>query len=529
MQAFLRTVLLLSIIIFSSDQLLRAQFESYTSVSNSRFLDVISDEGKSYYTNGFEIVEIDDLGNETIIESGLGSYLRGSFHDTENGWNLTTWAYLDIDVLLPYAAIIKWDGEQTTRTFLDLFDSDLGLMLKVLYQTDDEIFVLTKQNSKVRVSKVNSESEVLETHELINNTIDDMQFIGNGHFLLNGNQALYVFDGNDIIQSRGFSNEISSVKIDETNSTITALTQNEIHILDFDLNVQNTIALPVSDKNRIAIHPKEDEFYIIEYIDQVSYINTYDIIGNLISEYEEFPEIEYEDLYIEEDHFFVWGETRCVESDNLLKIDTIAFQSEVPTEDLVLTDLTFEYVKTTYDTVVVNGDDTIFYSEVHYDWELEVHNASDKVVEGYDVNSTFYGWNRLIKFNSTEALNPGESRIHTGDFTTSPIIDGLQVWVSGELIDADCSDNWIAKGFPTNVDDVEVLDVVIYPNPADDFISVKGLEEFSYRIFDLNGVLIDSGYDRSDRTIDTSRLKPGLYIIDFMKDGGHISKKFVKI
>ena len=71
----------------------------------------------------------------------------------------------------------------------------------------------------------------------------------------------------------------------------------------------------------------------------------------------------------------------------------------------------------------------------------------------------------------------------------------------------------------TNVNDnfAEEINLIIYPNPTSNILSVDGLySKTKYKIYNLNGELIMTG--KTDKTIDISALIEGSYIIEFLGD-----------
>ncbi len=84
----------------------------------------------------------------------------------------------------------------------------------------------------------------------------------------------------------------------------------------------------------------------------------------------------------------------------------------------------------------------------------------------------------------------------------------------------------MSKTNQIRLNEEENLGFDIYPNPAEKFIQLKGVEQrISYRIFDLAGRLIlEDKLDR-DQSIDISHFNPGIYLIDA---GGIVRKFYVE-
>lgn len=58
--------------------------------------------------------------------------------------------------------------------------------------------------------------------------------------------------------------------------------------------------------------------------------------------------------------------------------------------------------------------------------------------------------------------------------------------------------------------------MVICPNPAQDFITLKGLDRTGvYKLFNLEGKLIKQGYLAPNESIDLRGTKQGMYLLNF--------------
>ncbi|MBE0639481.1 MAG: T9SS type A sorting domain-containing protein, partial [Bacteroidales bacterium] len=93
----------------------------------------------------------------------------------------------------------------------------------------------------------------------------------------------------------------------------------------------------------------------------------------------------------------------------------------------------------------------------------------------------------------------------------------------------------VASGLKTGevftITESDPLNVEIYPNPADDLvtISITGKEsEVSYQVTDIDGRLIgQSNFTGRETTLDVSNFKPGLYVIRLEIGGKMATKRLV--
>ena len=67
--------------------------------------------------------------------------------------------------------------------------------------------------------------------------------------------------------------------------------------------------------------------------------------------------------------------------------------------------------------------------------------------------------------------------------------------------------------YNVGIEESEIGDLNVYPNPASDYIRVSGLENMEYRIIGSNGVVVLSGSNYSGESIDVSHLSAGMYFL----------------
>lgn len=72
--------------------------------------------------------------------------------------------------------------------------------------------------------------------------------------------------------------------------------------------------------------------------------------------------------------------------------------------------------------------------------------------------------------------------------------------------------------------------IFIYPNPTKDFITIKNLNEpFNYKIYDINGKMIDEQTNYKGKSINIKTLTPGVYTFSLDNKGSINSIRFVVI
>jgi len=89
--------------------------------------------------------------------------------------------------------------------------------------------------------------------------------------------------------------------------------------------------------------------------------------------------------------------------------------------------------------------------------------------------------------------------------------------------------NFITNGV-LNTDEIWIQSVAVYPNPANDILTIQGVENAELVIFDILGKEIIRKTDISSvENIPVSQLQAGTYIITLSRDGEITTKKFIKL
>ena len=80
-----------------------------------------------------------------------------------------------------------------------------------------------------------------------------------------------------------------------------------------------------------------------------------------------------------------------------------------------------------------------------------------------------------------------------------------------------------------SVDDLEEVNIALYPNPTVDFVRIENFERGNYAVFDITGSLVKQGPVNGTREINLSDLESGVYIINVLNDAEKASSRFVKM
>jgi len=113
--------------------------------------------------------------------------------------------------------------------------------------------------------------------------------------------------------------------------------------------------------------------------------------------------------------------------------------------------------------------------------------------------------------------------------------DGCYAWVI-DVDDFCCTTDWDAscqsmydycqQGWPTAIEDISALGIVVYPNPTKDVITIETRLDIEVEVYDMigNKVISESNVKR----LDLSKLSNGIYNMSIIYDGTRYSKKVIK-
>jgi hypothetical protein len=113
--------------------------------------------------------------------------------------------------------------------------------------------------------------------------------------------------------------------------------------------------------------------------------------------------------------------------------------------------------------------------------------------------------------------------------------DGCYAWVI-DVDDYCCTTEWdsscqsmydyCSEGWPTSLDDVSSLGIVVYPNPTKNIITVETRLEIEIEIYDIMGKLLV--IENKDKRIDISHLSNGLYHLSILHNNKRYNKQIIK-
>ena len=85
--------------------------------------------------------------------------------------------------------------------------------------------------------------------------------------------------------------------------------------------------------------------------------------------------------------------------------------------------------------------------------------------------------------------------------------------------------------YPLSVEDQFLSDLVIYPNPVNNILSIKTAQDLTKKtatVFDVNGKRVLNGFILNN-SINVSSLESGIYLLRIESEGKHLVRKIIKI
>ena len=113
--------------------------------------------------------------------------------------------------------------------------------------------------------------------------------------------------------------------------------------------------------------------------------------------------------------------------------------------------------------------------------------------------------------------------------------DGCYAWVI-DVDDYCCTTNWdptcqsmydyCTQGWPTSIQDISALGIVIYPNPTKDIITIETRLNIEIELYDVMGKKLIE--EKNIKHLDLSHLSNGIYNLTIIHKGVRYSKKVIK-
>lgn len=134
-----------------------------------------------------------------------------------------------------------------------------------------------------------------------------------------------------------------------------------------------------------------------------------------------------------------------------------------------------------------------------------------------ELSFEFKGDYRLPKDATSPINHKTENSVE--DFNNLEVVYWLQNTKTKEILQSGTAKNAILS-----IDNVDELNVIVYPNPAKDYITVKG-EYNTLSIVDITGKVVKTVTGQSN--IDVNDLNNGIYILNIVSDGTTKTQKIM--
>ena len=113
--------------------------------------------------------------------------------------------------------------------------------------------------------------------------------------------------------------------------------------------------------------------------------------------------------------------------------------------------------------------------------------------------------------------------------------DGCYAWVI-DVDDFCCTTDWdvscqsmydyCQSGWPTAIEDISVIGIVVYPNPTKDMVTIETRLDIEVEVYDMVGNKVIS--EPNPKRIDLSKFSNGIYNMSILYNGTRYSKKIIK-
>ena len=86
--------------------------------------------------------------------------------------------------------------------------------------------------------------------------------------------------------------------------------------------------------------------------------------------------------------------------------------------------------------------------------------------------------------------------------------------------------DYCQQGWPTAVEDISVLGIVVYPNPTENILTIETRLQIKIEVYDIMGKLLIEG--ENIKRLDLSYLSNGLYNLSIIYKDKRYNKQIIK-
>ena len=312
--------------------------------------------------------------------------------------------------------------------------------------------------------------------------------------------AIVVYDSSELfeIAHNIFIDTLTS-KMYTSNGTIYSLDNPEDPYLLYQNSVLNSHDMYV-ENDTAYINSGNSGLVVVDFSETTLENQTHQELGSLLT----YPKQGYNhsgwltangDYYIMADE--TWGlDMKMLDVSDLSNIEVVSFISSEIDENSIP------------HNQIINGD---FVYTAYYHDGLYVHNISNP--------SAPY----LVAFYDTFAPDHHDS--YMGAWGVYPFLPSGNILVSDMqtglyIIDIDYES--------ASIDNQKFDDLIFYPNPTNDFITIDLEESFKYELFDLQSKNISSKVSHSNNILDFRNLNTGIYLLKIITDNRIYIQKLIK-
>ncbi len=86
--------------------------------------------------------------------------------------------------------------------------------------------------------------------------------------------------------------------------------------------------------------------------------------------------------------------------------------------------------------------------------------------------------------------------------------------------------DYCSQGWPTSIQDISALGIVVYPNPTKDIITIETRLNIEIELYDVMGKKLVQ--EKNIKHLELSHLSNGIYNLTIIHKGVRYSKKVIK-
>ena len=188
----------------------------------------------------------------------------------------------------------------------------------------------------------------------------------------------------------------------------------------------------------------------------------------------------------------------------------------------------YQYDVSVYDSAIISSSKIMIQKSDSTTNLLPTYYALQNGADGYIYISVINFQQPYYPDTIALIANPNLSGAACNFIGNGVAIGGMSHAGLPNFVDSYFNSSWV-QGCTTGVSEIEdKVPYKLYPNPANDFIMIESTKSFTIKLFNINGILLNSTHVKHNLyKLDVSSYNNGIYLIQIISNNEYYSHKLI--